>query len=261
MLVTDVYQSDYALTSEGALVMIPASNQQWLDLANSLYLQPAGFDGTPVFLQVPETYDLNASVSGATQILVDKIESLSGTFSAADPLYIFGYSQATVVAGMAEQQLKDYGIPQDDLHFVLVGDSASAYGGFLNEFMDTLYQYIPASWDQSAADLVNQLFSWFNTDSVLGAVTPDNLYPTNVYTLTGDGWTNWDNGANLGALFSDHLEYLGLTQGEVGSATLSMADDLTNYWTIDSAAVDGLSALWNSLMMAVSPFVERGCPR
>jgi hypothetical protein len=55
-------------------------------------------------------------------------------------------------------------------------------------------------------------------------------------------------------MYSDHLEYLGLTPTEIGSATLSLADNLTNYWTINDAAVNSLEALWTQLMMAVSVF-------
>ena len=27
-------------------------------------------------------------------------------------------------------------------------------------------------------------------------LTPDDLYPTQVFSLSGDGWANYDNGAN-----------------------------------------------------------------
>jgi hypothetical protein len=72
--------------------------------------------------------------------------------------------------------------------------------------------------------------------------------------LSGDGWANWDDGANILGMFTDHVEYLGLTPAEINSATLSLVDNLTNYFTIDSADVNGLSALWESLMIAVSVF-------
>jgi hypothetical protein len=253
----NIFRSDYALTSE-ALVMIPAFNQQWLDVTNQLYLEPNGFDGTPTYLQVPETYDLNGSVKGATDILVNAIEQRWGDhdFSETDPLYVFGYSQASVVAGLAEQQLHvdDPDIPSDALHFVLVGDSASAQGGFLNEFLPWLNQFFPESWQQSVDDFVTQLFTQFNAGSVLGAVTPDDLYPTDVYTLTGDGWANWADGTNTSGMFSQHLAYLGLTPEEINSAT-EVQDGLTNYFTIDSADVDFLSAYTNALEIGVSPFM------
>lgn len=242
----DVHQSDYALTSE-ALVMIPAENQEWLDVTNTLYLEPHGFDGTPTWLQVPETYDLDASVNGAQNILIDAIESRwdAGEFSVDDPLYIFGYSQAAVVGGMVQQDLYDYGIPSDALHFILVGDSASAHGGFLNEFIDWLPEWM--------RQFMVEYIQLNNAGSVLGEVTPNDFYPTDVYTLTGDGWANWDDGANMAGLFTDHLAYLGLTPEEVDSAT-ALTDGLTTYWTIDSADVDMWSALWNGFLIGISPF-------
>ena len=49
-------------------------------------------------------------------------------------------------------------------------------------------------------------------------LTPDDLYPTQVFSLSGDGWANYDNGANDLGMYSDHLEYLGLTSQEIASA-------------------------------------------
>ena len=119
------------------------------------------------------------------------------------------------------------GVPQQDLNFVMVGDSASAEGGFLNSFIDSL----PESWQQPTTELLAQLGV---TPPILGATTPDNLYPTEVYSLTGDGWTNWDDGANTYGMFTEHLEYLGLTSAEIATAT-ETTDDLTKYFTIDDA--------------------------
>ena len=85
---------------------------------------------------------------------------------------------------------------------------------------------------------------------MLGAVTPDNFYPTDVYSLTADGWTNWDNGANTYGMFTDHLEYLGLTPSEIASATLT-TDGMTNYYTIDNSNVNDLAALSNQLLLAL----------
>jgi hypothetical protein len=240
-----VYYANYRLASE-ALIMIPVENAEYAQAATNLYLDPLGFEGTTTTLNVPEVVagaDLEQAVAVGVKDLVAAVETEynSGAIDPSDPLWIFGYSQSAVVASLAEQQLASYGIPTDDLHFVLVGDSASADGGFLNTFGESL----PA-W------LRNILAS--EMGDVYGATTPDDLYPTDVYSLSGDGWTNWDNGATLAGLFSDHLEYLGLTPAEVSSATLSLTDDLTHYFTIDSADVNGLSALWETLMIAVSVF-------
>jgi hypothetical protein len=110
------------------------------------------------------------------------------------------------------------------------------------------------SLPESLRQWVTDAFNQFGAGEVLGATTPDNLYPTDVYSLSGDGWANYDGGLNDFGMYSDHLEYLGLTPTEIGSATLSLADNLTNYWTINDAAVNSLEALWTQLMMAVSVF-------
>jgi hypothetical protein len=85
---------------------------------------------------------------------------------------------------------------------------------------------------------------------VLGATTPDSFYPTDVYSLTADGWTNWDDGANTYGMFTDHLEYLGLTPTEIASATKTV-DGLTNYYLIDNSNVNDLDALYNQLLLAL----------
>ena len=250
---------DFELTSE-ALVMIPAMNQDWLDLSKALYLVPNGFpaDGTAEFLQVPETSDLNASISGATDILVKAIEERwdAGDFSTRDPLYIFGYSQANVAAGLAEVQLAEHGIPTDALHFVMVGDSA-AQGGFLSGFMDTLLQYFPESWHANVIDMVDDFAKMFQINSVIGLVTPSDLYPTDVYTLSTDGFANWANGANMAGMFSAHLAYLGLTPAEIAGATLEpdLGSELTHYYMIDSADVNMFQALLNSFDMIMGGLV------
>jgi hypothetical protein len=247
----DVHHYNYALTSE-ALIIDPVNNTEYANLATSLYLDPNGFHGTATTLLVPEVVpagNLDAAVATGEKILVDAVEKeyLTGTLSASNPLYIFGYSQGAVVASLAEQQLAAYGIPQSDLHFVMAGDSASAHTGFLNTFIDSL----PASWRQFTVDLFKQ----FGAANVLGATTPNNLYETDVYNLSGDGWANWANGANSGGLLTDHLEYLGLTPAEVNSATL-VTDGMTDYYTIDSAHVDMLTALFNATQMALSVFFQ-----
>lgn len=247
--------ADPVLTSE-ALVMIPAANEQWLEVAKEVYLVPSGFakDGTTTFVQVPETSDLNASISGTESILLNAIESRwhGGGFTAADPLYVFGYSQAAVAAGMIEQQLHNDGIPSNTLHFVLVGDSAAGDGGgFLNQFMPTLLQYVPAAWQPATVELVDNVMTGLRVDSVIGAATPNDLYPTDVYTLTGDGFADWDGGRNVAGMFWEHLAYLGLTPAEIDDATPETIEQ-TVYHTIDSADVNMIAALANSLEVVLS---------
>jgi len=80
-----------------------------------------------------------------------------------------------------------------------LGDSASAEGGFLNSYIDS-----PSTSSEPVK-------CW-------ALLTPDDLYPTQVFSLSGDGWANYDNGANDLGMYSDHLEYLGLTSQEIASA-------------------------------------------
>ncbi|MBS9533783.1 PE-PPE domain-containing protein [Mycobacterium sp. M1] len=249
-LAAEASHTGYLLTSE-ALVMIPAMNQDWLDLTKSLYLVPNGFDkdSDPTFLQVPETSNLNQSMAGVQDILIKAIETKwdAGEFSAEDPLYVFGYSQAAVAAGMSEQALHDYGIPSDALHFVFVGDSATP-DGFLANIMATLLQWVPESWRPEVTDWINQFAEMNHINTAIGVVTPDNLFTTDTYTLTGDGFANWDNGANAPGMFWDHLAYLGLTPDEIAGATIDPSD-LTTYHIIDSADVNMFDALSNSFNM------------
>jgi hypothetical protein len=250
-----VVHADYMLVDE-ALVIIPVDNAEYADAAANLYLERSGFDAAPDFsnvstLDMPEVVwgggldnAVNYGVNELVQAVEQQYDAGNGDISAADPLYIFGYSQSSVVMGMAEQQLYDYGIPSQDLNFVMVGDSASAEGGFLNTFLDSL----PESWQQDVIDAFNQ----FRAGDVLGATTPDNLYPTEVYSLSGDGWANYDNGLNDLGMYSDHLEYLGLTPAEIASAGPPVVDGMTDYFTIQDSMVNSLEALWTQLQIADS---------
>ena len=244
--------ADYKLVDE-ALIIIPVDNAEYTQDATNLYLDAAGFDGGTLddAVNMPEVVaggTLDDAVNKGVQQLVTQVESdyQAGDLSPTDPLYIFGYSQSSVVMGMAEQQLHDYGIPQEDLNLVMVGDSASAEGGFLNSFVDSL-----PSWLQPS---VIEAFKEFGASDVLGATTPDNLYPTEVYSLSGDGWVNYDGGLNDLGMYSDHLEYLGLTPAEIATAGPPVIDGLTQYFTIQDSMVNSLEALWTQLQMAVSVF-------
>jgi PE-PPE domain len=253
----NVRHLDYKLVDGEALVIIPVDNPAYADAAADLYLHAAGFSVSPDYanvatLNMPEVVSggtLNDAVNQGVNQLVSTIEQDYQNGVMADgPLYVFGYSQSSVVAGMAEQQLYADHIPSDDLHFVLVGDSASAEGGFLNTFIDEF----PTSWQPYIVDLYKD----FGADEVLGQVTPTGLYATDVYSLSGDGWTNYDYGLNDAGLFTDHLEYLGLTSQEIASAGAPVLDGVgplaTEYFTIQDSMVNSLEALWTQLQIADS---------
>ncbi len=85
------------------------------------------------------------------------------------------------------------------------------------------------------SSLTNTLLTDIGINGVLGNVTPDNLYPTTIYTLDGDGVAqfqqDFESGGLLGdieGLFVQHVEYLGLTPEEVANATTSIDHLITN---------------------------------
>jgi len=253
----NAHQYDYKLVDEG-LVIIPVNNQEFADAAANLYLSHSGMDVLPDYsnvstLDMPEVVQggtLDDAISQGEQSLVSTIENDVTTegISGSNPLYVFGYSQSDVVMGDAEAQLAADGIPPQDLVFVMVGDSASAEGGFLNSYIDSL-----PSWEQP---WVIDAFQAFGAGDVLGDITPTGLYRTDVYGLSGDGWANYDGGANDLGMYSDHLEYLGLTPTEIASAGQPFVDGTgdyaTSYFTIQDSMVNSLEALWTQLGIADS---------
>ena len=219
-----------------ALIMggsgVPTPTQQYADTAADLYLQPNGFGGTTEVLTTPELF-VNREWS-ETQGAADLIEAIQraiadGSVSADNPLYAFGYSQSSALSGLSMQQLASAGVPANDLHFVLVGDPSTPDGGIYSEFGLT-----------DIAPGINDL-------------TPDNLYPTDVYTLEYDPVADWprysldvlsDLNAAEGLLF-EHLAYLGLTPQEIsGAIPLETAgDSLTSYYMIPSETLPILDPL------------------
>ena len=78
---------------------------------------------------------------------------------------------------MAEQTLANDGIPSDALRFVMLGDPSSAEGGILNTLGDTTI----------GKDILD-LLGWGN---LINDTTPNDLYPTDVYTLNGDHFADY----------------------------------------------------------------------
>ncbi len=233
--------------SNDALVLIPAENAEYANVANALYLAPNGFDGTATVFLTPSAGNEVENVVPGVQALVQTIEAdyTADDLSAADPLYVFGYSEGAVEEGLAEQQLHDFGVPADDLNFVMVGDSASAEGGFLNTFIDSL----PESWQQPTTELFAQLGL---SAPVLGAITPVELVPHRGL-LPDCGWLDrlgrWRQHLRY---VHRHLEYLGLTPAEIATATeTETTDGMTDYFTIDNSNVNDLAALSNQFLLAL----------
>ena len=228
--------ADFLTGSTEALVLgptgIPTPDSGYLAAADNLYLDPLGFDGTTIALTTPETHDFGPSVTQGETDLINTVTSMynAGDFSATDPLTIMGYSQSSTIESMAEQTLANDGIPSDALRFVMLGDPSSAEGGVLNTWGDTTI-------GKETLDLLG----WGN---LINDTTPNDLYPTDVYTLNGDHFADYPAMASNALLI--HLDYLGLTEAQIQSAT-STVDGLTDYFTIPDPS-NLLDALLNAFI-------------
>jgi PE-PPE domain len=264
-----VFREVQLMAGDVALIMggsgVPTPTQQYADTVASLYLQPNGFGGTPAvptagplvggqasadiaaaLYQLPPNGLSNApEVLTTPELFTDRVYSESqgaadllqaiqqaiadGQVSPENPLYAFGYSQSSALSGLTMQQLASAGVPANDLHFVLVGDPSTPDGGLYSEF--------------GLTDLAPGLSD----------LTPDNLYPTDVYTLEYDPVADWphyssnllsDLNAVEGLLF-EHLAYLGVSPQQIADAIplATTGDSLTSYYMIPAETLPILDPL------------------
>lgn len=227
---------------------IPLPSDAYVSTVDSNYLAPLGFDGTAEALFTPENSgNTDLGLAADAQAIVEAVMKQvdAGNVTDDNPLWLFGYSQSSAALALVAQELHAQGISPEDLHFVLVGDSASAHGGFLNSFMDSLPPWLQ-EW-------VEPLLGDFGLKDSMGLTTPD-YYPTDVYTISDDGYANWpDNIFDFSAvsnaingMFSSHIEYLGLTPEQIADATKIATDGLANYYTIDAGDINDWDAIVNA---------------
>jgi hypothetical protein len=222
-----------ALVIGGSGIPIPA--ERYVEAADNLYLAPRGFTGTAQGLETPEGYypttgvnslTADASEAQGSKILTDAIlgEIGTGKVDAENPAVVFGYSQSSAFSSMTMQQLESQGVPSDDVHFVLVGDTAAPDGGILERFA------LPSG------------FSVPSFGFTFGNPTPADLYPTDIYTLEYDGYADFpqypinpiaDLNAFAGMIY-EHLTYLTLDPDQIQHAIPldTVGDTLTNYYMI-----------------------------
>lgn len=245
-----------ALTATGSLAdsgialimgpsMIPTPTQHYAETVDQLFLAPHGFDGELEVLTTPqEAYLLDESMAKGAQDLVDRIMELieNGEAGADHPVTVFGYSQSAALTTLAMQQLAENEVPSSAVHFVLIGDSANPNGGLLVGF----------------ADMEDFAESMHDGGVTLGNPTPNDLYPTDIYTLEYDGYADfpqyWLNPlATINAIMGmaiQHIGYLGLDPEQVADATLleSSPDSLINSYVIES---EYLPILWPLLFTPI----------
>jgi hypothetical protein len=234
----------------------PTPSTAFAQAAENLFLNPMGFDGGATGstvcdmvgtdpcaapLQVLTTPELiqqgPSSLTAADDVTLaveNEFNANPGAFNADHPLTIFGYSQSATAESIAMSRLEADGIPSQDLHFVFIGDPSLADTG--------VWPNIVADMDSVlGSSLTNTLLTDIGINGVLGNVTPDDLYPTTIYSLDGDGVAQFQQDFESGGLLQDieglfvqHVEYLGLTPEEVANATTSTDDLITNVDIPDS---------------------------
>jgi PE-PPE domain len=219
---------------------VPTPPEQYVEAADTLYLQRLGFTGTAQSSYTPEgssaldpnTIGYGTSVGQDQSIMVSDIESqiAGGGVSPQNPVVVFGYSQSSEASSLLAQQLQADGVPSDDVHFVLVGDLVNPNGGFLSTFD------FPAGNTAAFSAL----------DFPFEPAAPSDLYPTDIYTLEYDGFADFpryttnllsDLNAMLG-FFLEHSTYLNLTPDQINSAIelpgseALTGEGLTDYYVI-----------------------------
>jgi PE-PPE domain-containing protein len=164
---------------------IPIPPPQYMDAADTLYLQPNGFTGTAQSAFTPEgaypitgvhSLELGTSLGQDQQIMVSDIEGQisAGGVNPENPVVVFGWSQSAYASSLIMPQLQAAGVPGDDVHFVLVGDPQIPNGGFDNTFD------FPAGNTAALTAF----------DFPLLPPAPTDLYPTDIYTFEYDGFAD-----------------------------------------------------------------------
>lgn len=239
---TGVDTADSPLGDGTALIVgpsgIPIPPERYLDAVEQLYLAPRGFTGTVQAVDTPEALEpitgvkslpFDTSEAQGQQILDTAIlnQIATGNVDAENPVVVFGYSQSSVISAQLMQELASQGVPSDDVHFVLVADESAPNGGSLSSFD------IPVGAHPSVPAL----------GVTFSGAQPNDLYPTDVYTLEYDGFADFprypiDELSTLNALFGvlfQHVTYADLTPEQIQDAIqlpTSAADTLTNYYVI-----------------------------
>jgi hypothetical protein len=203
------------------------------------YLIPLGFspNGTLTDLYTPESPWFGPSIAQGAADLEKAVEDAynAGLITSSDPETIVGYSQSTVVMSQAMEKLYAYGIPSDDLRFVMLGNAAS-------DPPSGPTGILPA-WDDTALeDDVFKLLGWTNIEE---ATTPNDLYPVDTYDLPpgDDFWANTVPPADFATHplesiaqdvvgFFEHGLYMGgLPETDILTAPAA-TDDLATYYTV-----------------------------
>jgi hypothetical protein len=241
----------------------PTPSTAYVEAADSLFLKPLGFsdaatsicdmvgnlpcDGSLQVLTTPELFQFGpSSLQDETNIVYAiEAEYHAGLMSPDDPLTVFAYSQSAIAVSAAEKILVQDDIPQDDLHFVFIGDPSDANGIATNIYADLVQLFGGGTTGTTITDEVLHAINedQFAPGGLLADYTPNDLYPTTIYDIHFDGVSDWQEDWNVGLnapggspllalgnglfhFFTTHVEYLGLTPEDIASG-VATTDGLT----------------------------------
>lgn len=219
-----LYGSSEALVLGPTGIATPSAN--YISNGIDLYLDPLGYEGTVASSQaltLPNSYDFLESVPGGEKILIDAVlaEYNDGAMGCdhagvcSDPLTIFTYSQSSLIAAYAQDDLVKAGVPEDALRFVMLGATPGA---------------VPT--DMYPTEVFNIEGDIYTTHS---------LTQSWIDLLFGN--TNWEDVLYGLAV---HNAYLGLTAAQIDAAT-SVTEGLTTFNEIDALTMPELfQALFTS---------------
>ncbi|OBH17976.1 PE-PPE domain-containing protein [Mycolicibacter terrae] len=203
---------DFLYGSTDALVLgptgIPTPSANYISHGIDLYLDPLGYQGTVASseaLTLPNSYDFLESVPQGEKVLIDAVLAAynagemdcDSSGACSDPLTIFTYSQSSLIAAYAQDDLVKAGVPEDALRFVMLGATPSA---------------VPT--DMYPTEVFNIAGDIYTTHS---------LTQSWIDLLFGN--TSWEDVLYGLAV---HNAYLGLTADQIDSAT-SVTDGLTTF--------------------------------
>lgn len=244
----------------------PTPSTDYARSAEELYLNALGFNGgstdstvcymdgtdpcsAPLqVLTTPELFQQSSQADAMALVLAveNEFNANPGAFDADHPLTIFGYSQSATAGSMAMEQLAAYGIPSDALHFVFIGNPSNP---------DGVWQHLEAAMDATLGTQFTDAFlSFTGMDASIDSSTPNDLYPTTIYSLPTDPVANFVDsyaanglwGALLG-IVGPHVEYLGLTPEQIADATTT-TDGLLTYVNINDDDINGFDAWLGALL-------------
>jgi hypothetical protein len=218
----------------------PIPSPEYIEGIPKLYIDPFYGAGTNVGVNTPEglypltgvkSLTFNASVSQGLTIVNNAIQSLA-TPGSGNQINIFGYSQSAAIVSMEMHNLNPTNTPGGSLlpngvslNITLVGDVSNPNGGLLARF--------------PGLSLPSLGFTF-------GTATPDNSFPTRIYTIEYDGFADFpqypidvfsDLNAFVGIL-TLHGQYPFLTPTELANAvqlTNTVGPTQTEYYIIPTS--------------------------